>query len=229
MTEIAVPERIAKEVDLVVTASNPFSTRYTKPGALRYRFHDQQAVEELLGCLVKGKANLIVGPHGTGKTTLLQSLLEVLNDTFPSVCILKLDGVYQGWRSRIRVAVDRLRRIFSALQSLPRESLLILDGVEQLGFISRQIILQSASVRRVTVLATSHRPMLGMQVVHQTTINSKLIRELLDQLLKGSSEEMNAKVEAWIANDDLDQILNLREFWFELYDLVQPDLIRGRL
>ena len=246
----------------MVSVSNPFATRYTKPGALTYKFPDRKcvdagsdprgsdhsdavggklgggsgfdaaqvdhrlAIEELLGQLEAGKGNLIVGPHGTGKTTLLHSLMELAGDPFTERSFLKLDGVQHVWRRWLTVSFGRFRRVFLAARNLPAGSLLILDGVEQLGLFARQIILISARLRHVTVLATSHRNLFGMRVVHQTSLDAQLIHELVGQLLEGGSTEIQTKVDQWVQDYDLDQVANLREFWFEIYDFLQPDLIR---
>ena len=166
------------------------------------------------------------GLSGTGKTTLLHSLMEVVGDAFTECSFIKLDGVLHAWRRWLTVSFGQFRRVFLAVHNLPAGSLLILDGIEQLGLFARQIILVSARLRHVTVLATSHRNLFGMRVVHQTSLDAQLIHELVGQLLEGGSKEVQAKVEGWVRDYDLDQVANLREFWFEIYDLLQPDLIR---
>src|SRR5262245_47452345 len=54
---------------------NPFAVSAVRPGALRYHFLDDMAVEELVGWLEDDQwRGQIIGPHGSGKSTLLAAL-----------------------------------------------------------------------------------------------------------------------------------------------------------
>ena len=72
--------------------SNPFCTRFVRPGAIPYRFDTQdgesdcgEAAEKLLEQLASRRFGLIVGEHGSGKSTLLQTLIPKLDDRFVEV------------------------------------------------------------------------------------------------------------------------------------------------
>jgi len=65
--------------------SNPFSTRFLAPGKCRFVGLDEQTLNGLAEKLIQQNGNgQIVGPHGTGKTTLtfeLQKRMAELSDT----------------------------------------------------------------------------------------------------------------------------------------------------
>src|SRR5262245_62831976 len=103
--------------------SNPFSTRFVRPGAIPYQFVDGADVAALATRLEgQGWWGQIVGPHGSGKSTLLATLLPEL-------------------RRRRRVVVVELhadRRRFLELAWSREPTLLVVDGHEQLGWWARR-------------------------------------------------------------------------------------------
>ena len=102
---------------------------------------------------------------------------------------------------------------------------MILDGFEQLNAIFRWLVLLIARRNGFTVLATGHKPIFGMQIIFETAINPNLIHHLSMQLLHSSPDEIRKEVQDWLTQYDLNEVSNLRELWFELYDVVQPHLI----
>ena len=259
--------------------SNPFATRYTRPGELDYWFFDsspsdsgddhhgeliltagdsgkkslsdsrsnagsypgpgpllvnsfsepadwQTHVIRVGHRLSKVRGNLIIGPHGTGKTTLLHTLRERFATMYEEIAFLKLDGSEQAnWYQFAYRRAHNAKCVFSALSKLSQGDLLILDGCEQLDSLSRSLILLKARKRCVTVLATSHRPLRGMNVIYETRLHPMLIKALVAHLLIPVSDEIREKVNSWVEATDLNSVSNLRDFWFELYDLIQPELI----
>lgn len=241
--------------DLTLAApleSNPFATRYTRPGAITYQFSLESrsdlplfgaayfsqfesgsdvssgadsAVCEIIGRLKAHQGNLIIGPHGSGKTTLLHSLLDSLRCSYPRVDFLKLDGRCGDWMQRFRDRVILHTKVLGRVKRMQLGDLMILDGFEQLNAVSRWLVLLTARRRGFTVLATGHQPIFGMQIIFETAIHPNLIHQLSMQLLHSSPDEIRKEVQDWLTQYDLNEVSNLRELWFELYDVVQPHLI----
>ncbi len=106
---------------------NPFSTRHTRPGAIPYRFPDSVTVGQLVERLRSHKWwGQILGPHGTGKTTLLHSLLPALRDADRQV---ELFTVHAGQR-KLELDAARTSKWNAATQ-------VIVDGYEQLNWLAR--------------------------------------------------------------------------------------------
>src|SRR5690349_19179309 len=74
--------------------SNPFSTRWTWPGAVPFLFPVGVTVESLVAKLPASHwRGQIIGPHGTGKSTLLATLLPAIEQAgrSPELIVLR-DG-----------------------------------------------------------------------------------------------------------------------------------------
>ena len=178
-------------------ADNPFAVQ--KVLRIRYRLSDP-AWEGLLERLATLRYRAaIVGPHGRGKTTLLEDLaprLEALGFRIRSVML------HTGDR--------RLRREHreALLQGMSPRDLLCVDGAEQLGRIA-WLALLARSQRAGGLLITSHRPGLLPTLVECET-NPELLREIVRELLGRDAEgskELFARHEG-----------NIREALREMYD-----------
>jgi hypothetical protein len=187
--------------------------------------HDR-AMDQLVRGLVRDRIGVIVGPHGTGKSTLLHTLMPSLHREFAHVDLIRLHGgsgtgALRRWRHARRVG----RQVFSTSSCAGEGALLVVDGIEQVSGWHRRRLLWCCRRRGQAVLATSHRPLPGMSVLHRTWIHAELIEELVERLLGPASAEVSDLVRAELERRDLDRVGNLRDLWFELYDVVQPMLI----
>ncbi|MCA9139129.1 MAG: ATP-binding protein [Planctomycetales bacterium] len=212
--------------------TNPFATSFIAPSKVVYRFsHGPNAtnpravdtqLEALLAKLRTTKRAVIVGPHGTGKSTLVHTFLGKLQRGFPKVAFHQLAndpsiGFFKRWRQRVSSG----KRIRDELASLPSDGLLIVDGWDQLTIPARWRIARSASARKVTLMATSHRYLPGWTLLYETFTTPKLIRSLADDLLNDSPYELRKMIDGHLKTRRLNPKTNVRDLWFEMYDLVE--------
>ncbi len=189
--------------------SNPFSSRFIKSGAIPF-FGEDETIAETLGERFEknGRFGQIIGPHGTGKTTLLGTLLSRL--------------VAQG---RIVIATslhDRQRRLpkefLSRIEAIGPEwekTILVLDGYEQLGYPARFFLRRLRRTRRLGLLLTSHRPIWGVPILHRTAPDFAVLQQTVQHLLR--------ETETQIPSEELKELFdrfsgNIRLVLLELYD-----------
>ena len=177
--------------------SNPFSTKFTRPGTITYQCVPGENISRYADCfLSNGRRGQVVGPHGTGKSTFVISLQKELIRRGLDVVIITLHSSNKS----------ELKR----LGSLRRNSILILDGFEQLSFWRRWRIVKSTLWRGIGLLTTSHVSF-GLPTLLETRADLETARILVENLT-GSAPP-----------DNLEELLtkhngNLREVFFDLYD-----------
>lgn len=219
-------------------ASNPFSTQSTSPGNVAYRFapgrsgNSRHAIntglETLLGKVEGARRCVIVGPHGTGKSTLLQTLLPKLQEAFPKVVFQQLSNDPSlGYFKRVVERIQASKRIRKQLYTLPKGGLAVIDGWEQLSWLARRRIASSALTQGVTLLVTSHRRMPSWTLIHETRISPEMVRSLAMDLLQESPHNIQKLVESQIKSRTVNSQTNVRDLWFELYDVVEDAQQRG--
>lgn len=183
---------------------NPFATRWTRPGVLPYLFaagdDATRVVERLRAHHWRGA---IVGPHGSGKTTLVATLLPALAAAgrYPRVVTLS-----QGQH---RWPADAL-----AGPELTPSTQLIVDGYEQLGLLARLGLQARCWWRGVGLLITSHRrTLLRTLFITQPSeaIALLLVQRLTAQRGPAPSEEVVRSAYRAAHGD-------MREMLFALYD-----------
>lgn len=220
----------------LVSPSNPFCTRRVRPGALEYRFDELGPVEtdsgrsrsdEIVDALLRHRSGLIVGAHGTGKSTLLHSLRPQLWNLFPDVEHVQLSASRNlNLLPRLRHAFRQAQSLFARQAVLRHGGLLVVDGAEQILRVHLAGLLRNARWNDQAVLATSHQPIGGIPVLYQTKVTRSLVVALTDSLLAEVSPDVNRAVRAELCQRDWSTLTNVRDLWFELYDVVQPHLIR---
>lgn len=158
---------------------NPFTVQ--KVRKIRYRLSGE-TWEGLLERLAKLRYRAaIVGPHGRGKTTLLEDLaprLEALG--FRVRCVMLHTGDRRLTREQRQVLVRQLS---------PRD-ILCVDGAEQLGRIS-WLALLARSQAAGGLLITSHRPGLLPTLLDCETspeLLAGIVSDLLGREAEGAEE-----------------------------------------
>ncbi len=188
--------------------SNPFSTRFVRPGALPFRFPPGMTVIDLIGRLrCQGWWGQIIGPHGSGKSTLLRTLEPELLAAGRTIQWFEFHTGYQRRlpaRKRNADADDR--------------SLVVIDGYEQLSWFERFRWQRACRRQHWGLLVTAHQDCrLPHLLSTQTTI--PLAEQLVRQLLPPNDRfaiQDDVVADAFHACSG-----NLRETWFRLYDVCE--------
>jgi hypothetical protein len=184
--------------------TNPFATRWTRPGAIPFQFPNQLTLDELVGrfnrCDWRGA---ILGPHGSGKSTLLATLLPAIEAKSKHVVLFQLHD-----RQR-RLPLSRQR-----LNQLGPTDVIVIDGYEQLSRYERWRLLRNCRRRRCGLLVTSHNAC-GLPVLFRTEPSLSLIERLIERYLPPHAD--------WISREEVEDAwrrhaANVREVFFDLYD-----------
>ena len=193
-------------------APNPFSTRHVRPGAIPFRFPAGKSSEGLLDRLARnGGRGQIVGPHGSGKSALVATLIAALQESGRRTLLIELHD-----------AERRLPPSFPWQSAFEPGTVVIVDGYEQLGLWSRFALRRFCRRRRLGLVVTSHRSV-GMPDLFRTTTSLALAQQIVHDLL-GSDRSP-------VTRDEVDERFllhqgNMREVLFDLYDLYEQR--RGR-
>lgn len=182
---------------------NPFATRHTRPGAVLplETSGDPFDVGSVLALLDRHPALAIVGPHGTGKSTLLAAIAAELDEAGSPLVLRRL--------RRRRDAIAALRGILGAR----RGTTLLLDGWEQVGPLAACLARLAALLRGCRLVVTSHRPA-GMPTAVATAGTLPLLAAIVARL---------PPHDGLIRPDDLADAFarhrgNLRDALADLYD-----------
>ena len=248
---------------------NPFASRFIRPGAVAFHVRHLQCgvddaeslASEIVSILRRSSCGAIVGPHGSGKSTLIASLHPFLATEFGRVreLVLRdptqietidhrvavgladsggdqdtnrretlryLNPLQKTWRQWRGLRRDR-RLVKRGISALRPGDLLLLEGAEQLSGRDITRLAARARTRGWCLILTAHDMLPGIPLLHQTGIEVDLIRTLTRQLLRDSPDEVVQAVQLELAGRDLDRVTNLRELWFDLYDVVQPLIQRA--
>ena len=195
--------------------SNPFSTRYVRPGAIPFVLPPGQTLDGLVQRLQENQwRGAIVGPHGSGKSTLLESLIPRIEAAGKSVR-----------RVALRDGQRRLPDDFELPAAAEQQSgLVIVDGYEQLGWWARRKLDRMCQQRGWGLLVTVHAPPDGRSLpeLYRTEPSLELLTQLVEHLIRGSDHPQADRItpadiaQAYAAHPE-----NLREAMFMLYDVAE--------
>ena len=189
--------------------SNPFSSRFIRPGATEFIFPDGLSAAVLLARLREQQwTGEIVGPHGSGKSTLLATLLPLLEaERMPIVNLTLHDG-----QRRLPTSFADLANVGGAG---PR--LIVVDGYEQLSRWSRWRLERWRRRRDCGLLVTSHAPT-GLPLLLRTVATAELAERVVQRLLPAGDRLVTT---ADVRNCFTEQHGNVREALFALYRLYE--------
>lgn len=202
--------------------SNPFATRFTRPGALPFLFPPGQSPETVVAALRQaGWWGQIVGPHGSGKSTLLAALMPALESQGRVVVHEVLRGQGSGVRGQeagIRSQKSGVKGQFSLKsESWTNQTQVVIDGYEQLSWWRRRRVQSLCRRAGAGLLVTTHQSR-GLTTLFQTEPSLPLAQSIVQQLLAPGDTTVTQEdvATAWQEHGH-----NLRELLFRLYDLYQ--------
>jgi hypothetical protein len=188
-------------------STNPFSSRWVRPGALPFCFPANETAESVVEKLRHHNwRGAIVGPHGGGKSTLLATLLPVIQQRGRSVQWIALH--------------NGQRKLPHKLDLSATNSLVVIDGFEQLSWWTRRQIIARTYRRDCGLLVTVHEESAArrLPVLFRTAGELATVRLLIEDFLPPHS--------GLIQPDDVTAAFqmhrgNVRETLFSLYDLFE--------
>jgi GTPase SAR1 family protein len=208
-------------------ASNPFSTRFIRPGATTYRFPEgisAASLAEKFFAQHQGRA-AIVGPHGSGKTSLLYALAPYLgsivdshlcdgdpapNDLIPIQTQPKLDPLRIYWfrlmvRSREKTPNahvnqtpqrDSLHALMRSRHHWTPDTLVVIDGWEQIRWPLRGWVYWNAKRSQTKLLVTSHQKTI-LPTLWDSQVRPEIAQQVIRDLLAASQTDSAVVPRDW--------------------------------
>ncbi|MDR0871807.1 MAG: hypothetical protein LBN39_13570 [Planctomycetaceae bacterium] len=183
---------------------NPFSTRFWTPGVLPFRFGGGTGIKLLLQKLAERKVHQITGLHGTGKSTLLETLRTILARNGFTVIDRTLNSENRQLPDEFAVPKEDVRRFY------------ILDGYEQLSWFDRWQLRRQRWRNTGGLLFTTHKAAFGVPVLYRTTVSFDFFLETVRKLTQNSPCLPD---ETFLRQRFEQYNGNFRAVFFELYDI----------
>jgi len=183
---------------------NPFSTRYIRPGAIGYLFEPGDSAEKVVRRLADfGRKAQIIGPHGSGKSTLVAELLAALGHAGKRPLLVAL---HDGERSMPRDWVSQARALSAGI--------VVVDGYEQLSYLSRWRLNARCRRHGWGLLVTSHKDV-GLPTLSTLAPDLPTAQQVVERLLSSGIDTISRETvaECFASTDG-----NMREMLFTLYD-----------
>jgi hypothetical protein len=197
--------------------SNPFATRFIRPGAAAYLFPAGQSAAALVARLRDQSWNgEIVGPHGSGKSTLLAALIPELSRAGRHLVrrVIRQEAD-DSRQAGVEVVLPKYAPVTAGSKQWDESTLLVLDGYEQLSWWWRRRVRAECRRRGAGLLVTAHQP-LDLPLLVRMQPSEALAQQIVARLLDGSKSPVRPDdVTAAFKSSDG----NLREMLFALYDV----------
>lgn len=204
---------------------NPFCSRFVNP--LNSPFVPQslsiQASGGTLGpCQLakqfqqQGECVQIVGPHGSGKTTLALAIAAQLTESVSPVEVVtfRRSPAFGRWLfPRLVVQKSMLTTNHPKSSDSHTGSLILIDGIELLNWLHRRLMIRSLcrTPRRTKVIVTTHRPIRRLPILVTLRPSSEHFDRIVHRLCAGEDLLPSKVVSAayWRSNGDYRKGLSL--------------------
>ena len=187
--------------------TNPFATRFVRPGVLPFRFNEGSSINDLMNQLILHRwQGQIIGPHGSGKSTLLSALTTELGRQGRTVRTIR--GL---------PAPGSMGEFWRDSRQWDERTQIVVDGFECLPWWQRWLLVLLCKQRRCGLLVTAHHD-LGIPWLYQTSTSLPTAYAIVRQLLPDGS---HCFTDAEIAGCFRTVKGNIRELLFTLYDLYE--------
>jgi len=189
-------------------ATNPFSAARLRPGTIDFVFEHGRNLAQLVDALEANHwRGEITGRHGTGKSTLLVALAPAIEARGR---IVKAAILPAEQRKLPKGYLDSLRHTAGL-------GVAVVDGIGQLGFISRWRLTRCCKVHGIGLLVTSHRTA-GLPCIYHSAIDVPRAWIVVQRFQEGFEPLVRlSDVVERLAKRQFD----LRESLFDLYDIYE--------
>ena len=206
--------------------SNPFVSRCVRPGAIPYLFQSESNLDTLITSLRDHRwRGQIVGLHGSGKSTLVESLMAPLRRAGRKPVQYRFSST--RWQSSPAERLSATHAESAGYCLFPRgddpvwdrNTQVIVDGFEQLYSLQRLSLYARCLYQGAGLLVTTHRRALTLPLLYHTHVDLTTAWDVVQRLF----EEQAANP---ISNQEVSDCLqshhgNMREMLFALYDLYE--------
>ncbi|MCL2348775.1 MAG: hypothetical protein FWC50_11020 [Planctomycetaceae bacterium] len=206
---------------------NPFSTRNISPGTIPYLFEWNQPNSDTKVLYDSfAKSNFlaqIVGPHGSGKSTLLAALLTTLQQNGHNTVFVSLHDRQRFLPGKFWKELPTENcRFFPYKKTGVKPPILVIDGYEQLCYLTRFFLQFAKKTTGCGLLITTHYAFCGVPVLHQTATSLETFKAIVRNLLHHFDTTPKI-ISSRFSDEFLESLFfekhgNIREMLFALYD-----------
>ena len=194
---------------MTLPVANPFSTQFTRPGAVPFLYPTGLSRETLIERLAAANWQAqILGQHGAGKTTLALDLLEALSQHFDRILRITVRQP-----SVLKLAIDQSVELDRGERS--GRLLILIDGVERLAHFHRWALKRVCQRKGIGLLATVHRQTGWLPTIATLETEFNTFERIANQLLVGSETFLSPTV---FRQEFENAKGNCREAFMGLYD-----------